>query len=59
MGCVDILKISFIISVILRESEKSRIGDWRVYNDFRFFTPLRFVQNDKGMEVLRSEMTGD
>ena len=28
-------------------SEKSEIGDWWACNDFRFFTPLRWVQNDR------------
>ena len=27
-------------------SEESKGGDRRAYNDFRFFTPLRYVQND-------------
>ena len=27
--------------------EESEIGDWWVCNDFRFFTPLRCVQNDR------------
>ena len=28
--------------------EGSEVCEWCVGNDFRFFTPLRFVQNDKG-----------
>ena len=28
--------------------EEAGIGNWRVRDDFRFFTPLRSVQNDKG-----------
>ena len=61
LGCVDISLSSIAISIdslfsvsFLRafsrhfeRSEKSKIGDWRVYNDLRFFTPLRCVQNDR------------
>ena len=36
-------------------SEKSEIGDWWVRNDFRFFTPLRCVQNDRRMKALGSK----
>ena len=39
-------------------SEKSKIGDCRMCNDLRFFTPLRFVQNDRD-EGAAFEMTGD
>ena len=34
--------------------EESGIGDWGVDNDFRFFTTLRAVQNDRE-GALRSE----
>ena len=36
-------------------SEKSEIGDWWACNDFRFFTPLRCVQNDRRMKALGSK----
>ena len=28
-------------------SEESEVCEWRMCNDFRFFTPLRCVQNDR------------
>ena len=39
-------------------SEESEIGDRWVCNDFRFFTALRCVQNDR-MEVAAFRMTGE
>ena len=39
-------------------SEKAEIGNWGVGSDFRFFTPLRSVQNDRGRGVAFS-MTKD
>jgi hypothetical protein len=35
-------------------SEESEVCEWRSGNDFRFFTPLRCVQNDRE-GTLRSE----
>ena len=36
--------------------ENFEIGDWRVCDDSRFFTPLRCVQND-GIEMAEFRMT--
>ena len=47
LGSADILKLSLINTVISREARNLEIGEWRAYNDFRFFTPLRCVQNDR------------
>ena len=47
LGSADILKLSLINTVISSEARNLKIGEWRAYNDFRFFTPLRCVQNDR------------
>ena len=59
LGSADILKLSLIISVISREARNLKIGEWRAYNDFRFFTPLRCVQNDReGTHSFRNDREG-
>ena len=40
LGCVD-------ISCHAECSEESEVCEWSIRNDFRFFTPLRCVQNDR------------
>ena len=35
--------------------EDSEVCEWCIRSDFRFFTPLRYVQNDKRNRALRSE----
>ena len=37
-------------------SEESEVCEWRMCNDFRFFTPLRCVQNDRAkMRCVRND----
>ena len=37
-------------------SEESEVCEWSIRNDFRFFTPLRCVQNDSIDILIKSKM---
>ena len=36
-------------------SENSEVREWRMCNEFRFFTPLRCVQNDREGDGVRND----
>ena len=38
-----------LFPVIPSEIDESEVCEWRMCREFRFFTPLRYVQNDKGV----------
>ena len=51
LGGVEICQLS---PCHCERSDESEVCEWRMCNEFRFFTPLRCVQNDR-VKALRSE----